>query len=373
MQIANAAPFASPSVSSRARQNTVFDSGAPLMKQSAEKYLQYMSSVKNSSPHTILNYGKDLSQFLEFLSPPGTQPPPLKEITHTIIREFVAHLHDQGLEKSSIARKLAALRSFFKYCVREGLLAENPARLVPTPKLPKRIPSVLSAEEMNGFLNQLAAMGPTAQASGGNPRSMIDPSAIPQIVADAPKRSGRKGDRMFLRRDRALLELLYAAGLRVSELTGLNLIDIDQKERVLRVRGKGNKERIVPYGTKAQEALENYWILREELLTQKSSARGRRQGPPHTQAVFLNYAGRRLTQRSVGRLVKKYVRLANIDWDLHPHSLRHAFATHLLADGADLRAIQELLGHQSLSTTQKYTHASIRQLMDIYDKAHPHA
>jgi integrase/recombinase XerC len=373
MQIANAAPFASPSVSSRTRQNTVFYSGAPLMKQSAENYLQYMSSVKNSSPHTILNYGKDLSQFLEFLSPPGTQPPPLKEITHTIIREFVAHLHDQGLEKSSIARKLAALRSFFKYCVREGLLAENPARLVPTPKLPKRIPSVLSAEEMNGFLNQLAAMGPTAQASGGNPRSVIDPSAIPQIVADAPKRSGRKGDRMFLRRDRALLELLYAAGLRVSELTGLNLIDIDQKERVLRVRGKGNKERIVPYGTKAQEALENYWILREELLTQKSSARGRKQGPPHTQAVFLNYAGRRLTQRSVGRLVKKYVRLANIDWDLHPHSLRHAFATHLLADGADLRAIQELLGHQSLSTTQKYTHASIRQLMDIYDKAHPHA
>jgi integrase/recombinase XerC len=343
------------------------------MKQSAEKYLQYLSSVRNSSPHTILNYGKDLSQFQEFLSPPGTQPPPLKEITHTIIREFVAHLHDQGLEKSSIARKLAALRSFFKYCVREGLLAENPARLVPTPKLPKRIPSVLSAEEMNGFLNQLAEMGPTAQASGGNPRSMIDPSTIPQIVADAPKRPGRKGDRMFLRRDRALLELLYAAGLRVSELTGLNLIDIDQKERVLRVRGKGNKERIVPYGSKAQEALENYWILREELLTQKSSSRGRKQGPPHTQAVFLNYAGRRLTQRSVGRLVKKYVRLANIDWDLHPHSLRHAFATHLLADGADLRAIQELLGHQSLSTTQKYTHASIRQLMDTYDKAHPHA
>jgi site-specific recombinase XerD len=178
---------------------------------------------------------------------------------------------------------------------------------------------------------------------------------------------------LFLPRDRALLELLYAAGLRVSELTGLNLVDIDQKERVLRVRGKGNKERIVPYGSKAQEALEKYWPLREELLLQKSAARGGRRGPPHTQAVFLNYAGRRLTQRSVGRLVKKYVRLVNINWDLHPHSLRHAFATHLLADGADLRAIQELLGHQSLSTTQKYTHASIRQLMEIYDKSHPHA
>jgi integrase/recombinase XerC len=332
------------------------------MKQAAARYLQYMSSVKNSSPHTILNYGKDLSQFEEYLAPPGMQPPALSEITHTIIREFVGHLHDHGLEKSSIARKLAALRSFFKYCVREGMLKENPARLVPTPKLPKRIPSVLTAEEMNGFLNRLAEMA--APASGP-----LEPSRkVGGATLLAP---GLKEDGLFLRRDRALLELLYAAGLRVSELTGLNLVDIDQKERMLRVRGKGNKERIVPYGSKAQEALDKYWNLREELLLQKSAARGGRRGP--AQAVFLNYAGRRLTQRSVGRIVKKYVRLVNMNWDLHPHSLRHAFATHLLADGADLRAIQELLGHQSLSTTQKYTHASIRQLMEIYDKAHPHA
>jgi integrase/recombinase XerC len=168
-----------------------------------------------------------------------------------------------------------------------------------------------------------------------------------------------------------LLELLYAAGLRVSELTGLNLVDMEQKERILRVRGKGSKERIVPYGAKAQEALEKYWPVREQLLEQRNL---KRDGElPHTEAIFLNYSGRRLTQRSVGRIVKKYVRIANVNWDLHPHSLRHAFATHLLADGADLRAIQELLGHQSLSTTQKYTHASIRQLMEIYDKAHPHA
>lgn len=166
---------------------------------------------------------------------------------------------------------------------------------------------------------------------------------------------------------------LYAAGLRVSELTGLNLADVEQKERMLRVRGKGDKERIVPYGTKAQGALDKYWPLREQLLLQSSASRGRHRDAPQTEAVFLNYAGRRLTQRSVGRIVKKYVRLVNVNWDLHPHSLRHAFATHLLADGADLRAIQELLGHQSLSTTQKYTHASIRQLMEIYDKAHPHA
>jgi integrase/recombinase XerC len=340
------------------------------MKQAAEKFLQYMSSVRNSSPHTILNYGKDLSQFLEYLTPPGARPPVLTEINHTIIREFVGHLHDQGLEKSSIARKLAALRSFFKYCVREGVLKENPARLVPTPKLPKRIPSVLSAEEMNGFLNQLATMG--TPATGGAPplrQRGRGKAAAARLAGPVTV----KEDGLFLRRDRALLELLYAAGLRVSELTGLNLSDIDQKERVLRVRGKGNKERIVPYGSKAQEALDKYWAFRNELLLQKSAARGGRRGPPHLQAVFLNYAGRRLTQRSVGRLVKKYVRLANINWDLHPHSLRHAFATHLLADGADLRAIQELLGHQSLSTTQKYTHASIRQLMEIYDKSHPHA
>jgi integrase/recombinase XerC len=337
------------------------------MKQATGKFLAYLRSVKNSSPHTILNYGKDLEQFIAYLSPPGVQPPALTAVTHSIIREFVAHLHDAGLQKSSIARKLASLRSFFKYCVREGQLKENPAHLVPTPKLPKRIPAVLSAEEMNGFLNQLAEMGKstTPLATKNRPR-------LPAPVS--PKRSSKLADEgLLLRRDRALLELLYAAGLRVSELTGLNLVDMEQKERVLRVRGKGNKERIVPYGTKAQEALEKYWPVREQLLSRASSTHGRHRGEPHTEAIFLNYAGRRLTQRSVGRIVKKYVRLVNVNWDLHPHSLRHAFATHLLADGADLRAIQELLGHQSLSTTQKYTHASIRQLMDIYDKSHPHA
>jgi integrase/recombinase XerC len=337
------------------------------MKQAIEKYLVYLRSVRNSSPHTILNYGKDLQQFATYLSPPGVETPGLADMTHQIIREYVGHLHSQGLEKSSIARKLASLRSFFKYCVREGLLKENPARLVPTPKLPKRIPSVLSAEEMNGFLNQLAA--PQSSAT-----HVMRPATTVRKLRPEPSSVRRANDEegLLLRRDRALLELLYAAGLRVSELTGLNLADMDRKECMLRVRGKGNKERIVPYGGKAREALDAYWPVREQLLLQSTASR-RRVGPAHHDAVFLNYAGRRLTQRSVGRIVKKYVRLANMDWDLHPHSLRHAFATHLLADGADLRAIQELLGHQSLSTTQKYTHASIRQLMDIYDKAHPHA
>jgi integrase/recombinase XerC len=344
------------------------------MKEAIAKYLAYLRTVRNSSPHTVSNYGRDLEQFLGFVSPPGSAAPTLRAVHHTMIREFVSHLHDHGLEKSSIARKLAALRSFFKYCVREGQLKESPARLVPTPKLPKRIPSVVSAEEMNGFLNQLAGIAHRPVGGGG-------------LANKANKGGGRKMPRpggreknsheptyleegLLLRRDRALLELLYAAGLRVSELTGLNLLDIEQKERILRVRGKGNKQRIVPYGAKAQEALEKYWPVRQQLL---GAAPRSAHEDPHAQAVFLNYAGRRLTQRSVGRIVKKYVRLVNVNWDLHPHSLRHAFATHLLADGADLRAIQELLGHQSLSTTQRYTHASIRQLLEVYDKAHPHA
>jgi integrase/recombinase XerC len=339
------------------------------MKPAIESYLQYLVSVKNSSPHTISNYGKDLRQFVAFLTPPGVSLPALTAINHRIIREFVAHLHDQGLEKTSIARKLAALRSFFKYCVREGKLNESPARLVPTPKLPKRIPSILSAEEMNSFLNHLAEMGGSLPKSTKKSKKERSPAEA-LALRNEPK---LREEDLLLRRDRALLELLYAAGLRVSELTGLDLVDIEQKERVLRVTGKGNKERIVPYGNKAQEALDKYWPLREQLLLQTSGGYASSTATPHSEAVFLNYAGRRLTQRSVGRIVKKYVRLVNMNWDLHPHSLRHAFATHLLADGADLRAIQELLGHQSLSTTQKYTHASIRQLMDIYDKSHPHA
>jgi len=337
------------------------------MKPTIQKYIEYMRSVRNSSPHTLVNYGNDLAQFVTFLTPPGTETPKLGQVNHHMIREYVAHLHDTGLEKSSIARKLAALRSFFKYCVREGRLNENPARLVATPKLPKRVPAVLSAEEMNGFLNQLAGSGKAAERDGGRKRQRETGGIA--LVERPGVSTGIQEDGLLLPRDRAILEMLYAAGLRVSELTGLNLVDMDQKDQMLRVRGKGNKERIVPYGGKAAQALRAYWPVRDSLL-QESADAGRK---PSAEAVFLNYRGDRLTQRSIGRIVKKYVKLVNVNWDLHPHSLRHAFATHLLADGADLRAIQELLGHQSLSTTQKYTHASIRQLMDIYDKAHPHA
>jgi integrase/recombinase XerC len=315
------------------------------MKSTIGQFLNYLRSVRNASPHTLRSYENDLSQFVTFLTPPGTETPALADVTHLMIREFVAHLHDLGLEKSSIARKLAAIRSFFKFAVREGMVLRNPARMVATPKLRHRIPPVLSAEDLNAFLDGVIA----APASGGR------------------KRTGATDEhRLLVKRDRAILELLYASGLRVSELTGLNLADMDRKEQMLRVRGKGNKERIVPYGGKAEQALEAYGPVRDDILRKAGSG-------GDFQAVFLNHFGTRLTPRSVARVVKKYVRLINSNWDLHPHSLRHAFATHLLADGADLRAIQELLGHSSLSTTQRYTQVSIRQLLEVYDKAHPRA
>jgi len=315
------------------------------MKNAIEKFLAYLRVVRNASPHTLRSYRNDLRQFLEYLSPPGAPEVSLQGIDHRVIREFLGHLHDRKLQKRSMARKLASLRSLFKFCAREGLVRDNPARLVATPKLPTRIPAVLSAEEMNAFLDRLASgdLGPPARRTKGG------------------KESG-----LMLQRDRAILELLYASGLRVSELTGLDMNDIDRQEQMLRVLGKGNKERIVPYGAKAEQALLAYEPIRGRLLQQA-------QGRGQKEALFLNCDGRRLGVRSVGRIVKKYVKLMNVNWDLHPHSLRHAFATHLLADGADLRAIQELLGHVSLSTTQRYTHASIRQLMEVYDKAHPRA
>jgi integrase/recombinase XerC len=317
------------------------------MKSAVSQFLDHLRSVRNASPHTIRSYQTDLSQFVTFLTPPETETPAIAAVTHLMIREFVAHLHDLNLEKSSIARKLAAIRSLFKFAVREGMVIRNPARLVATPKLPKRIPSVLSAEDLNAFLDGVVA-GPVT-TSGRRKR----PGA-------------QEANRALVKRDRAILEMLYASGLRVSELTGLNIADMDRKEQMLRVRGKGNKERIIPFGGKAEQALEAYGPTRDEIL-RKAGSKG------NHQAVFVNHSGTRLTPRSVARIVKKYVRLINVNWDLHPHSLRHAFATHLLADGADLRAIQELLGHSSLSTTQRYTHASIRQLLEVYDKAHPRA
>lgn len=320
------------------------------MKRAIERFIQHLRFERNASPQTIREYRRDTQQFAAFVTPPGEDPPALSTLDHRVVREYVGMMYDRGLERASVARRLASLRTFFKYCVREGYTKQNPARLVKTPKLARRVPRVLTAEELNDFLDTLG------QKTGAKKSQRKRP----------PTARSENEAKVILKRDRAILELLYASGLRVSELVGLNLGDIDQAGQMLRVLGKGNKERVVPYGTKARAALEAYWPVREELL-----AKARVEVNP--EAVFLNHLGARLTDRSVRSAVKKYSRLANVNWDLHPHSLRHAFATHLLADGADLRAIQELLGHVSLSTTQRYTQASIRQLMDVYDKAHPHA
>lgn len=323
---------------------------APHMKlqEHIEKFLEYLRYVRNASPKTIVNYKIDLAQFVAFVTPPGEKPLALEKVDHLVIREFIASLYDRKLERTSVARKLAALRSFFRYCVREELIKQNPARLVAHPKLPKRIPSVLTAEEMNTFLNEMRS----------TPAKKLRARALTELEV--------RHARAVMARDRAILELLYASGLRVSELTGLNLPDVNPHEQLLRVLGKRRKERIVPYGSKAREALENYWPHREWIIRHVKE-------PGDFEAVFLNRFARRISARAILTIVKKYVRLFHHNWHLHPHSLRHAFATHLLADGADLRAIQELLGHSSLSTTQRYTHATINQLMSVYDKSHPHA
>jgi len=303
------------------------------MDELIERYIQYLQYERNASPHTVRNYRSDLVQFRDFLAQgqPGSKVS-LKSIDALRIRGFLAHLFEKEQKKTSIARKLAAVRAFFKFLSRERALAENPAAAVSTPKLARTLPRIMSEEEMNDFLDRV---GQAAQSG--------DPALV---------------------RDRAILELLYASGLRVSELTGLDLRNVNFGDGIVLVRGKGDKERIVPFGSKAREALTAYLPAREKVLRENKATAA---------ALFLNPRGGRLTPRSVDRLLKKHIRRFGANVKVSPHSLRHAFASHLLAEGADLRAIQEMLGHKSLATTQKYTQVSIKQLMDVYDKTHPKA
>ena len=280
----------------------------------------------NVSPHTLSAYASDLAQFLEYFSPPGAEPPGPREFEVWKIREWLGDLYQRKLTAISMRRKLSALRAFFRFLAREGAIELNPARLVRMPKAPLRLPQVMTEEQVNGLLDGVIA---------------------------------GKLERQHPARDVAIFEFLYGCGLRVSELVGLNLNDIDRGERWLRIRGKGRKERQVPYGAKAEAALERY--LPERKAT------------PAETAVFLNHRGGRLTRRGVELIVKLYATYLSGDSSVHPHSFRHAYATHLLADGADLRAIQELLGHARLSTTQKYTQVSLTDLIAVYDRAHPKA
>ncbi len=298
------------------------------MSELAAAIDRYLAELARSqaSPHTLESYAVDLRQFLEYFSAPGAEPPPPAQMGVQEIREWLADLYSRQLSTVSMRRKLAAVRSLFRSLSREGAIAMNPARLVRTPKAPKTIPEVMTAEQANGLLDAVAA---------------------------------DKFERPHPARDRAIFEFLYGCGLRISELVGLNLEDIDTAERWVLVRGKGRKERQVPVTGSAASALDRY-------LPERGA-------PPSSPLRFSITAAAGSPRGEPAASSSLYGILVNGDSSLHPHSFRHAYATHLLADGADLRAIQELLGHARLSTTQKYTQVSLTALMEVYDRAHPKA
>ncbi|HSQ55418.1 MAG TPA: tyrosine recombinase XerC [Gemmata sp.] len=297
------------------------------LEQALAEFLTHLGLEKNASDKTVKSYREDLTQALTFarerIRKSSVQP---EDWNTRLLRGFVAWLHEQGYARSTVARRLAAVRSFGKFLCRQGVLKENPAKGLRGPRQEKRLPHFLTMEDVKKLL-------------------------------EAPSDAHWAG-----RRDRAILETLYSAGLRVSELVGLDLQDADLADGVMTVRGKGKKERLALLGPEAVKAIQNWLVDRGQLLevVQKDST-----------AVFLNKNGTRLTVRSIGRLLAKHLQSAGLDPRTSPHTLRHSFATHLLDAGADIRGVQELLGHKSLATTQVYTHVSTRRLKDTYMKAHP--
>ncbi len=293
------------------------------MQAATTAFLRHLERERNASPHTIRAYAEDLAQLTEHLRRELGREPRPEDVDHLALRGFLAELHRRGLAKSSSARKLAGLRTFFRYLCREGRLQANPARVLATPRKEKRIPAVLDEAQV-------------------------------QALLDLP------GDGLEAVRGRAILELLYASGMRCAELVALDTGEVDLDARMVRVLGKGRKERVVLFGHRAQETL-RAWLPERARLR------------PKTDALFLNARGGRLTDRSVRAIVARRVQQTALARRCSPHTLRHSFATHLLTRGADLRAIQELLGHASLSTTQRYTHVDTRHLLAVYKKAHPRA
>lgn len=285
-----------------------------------DKFIIYLKTEKNSSRHTIINYTIDLKAFASFLGEKD-----IGDVDHLTLRRFLAEMRTKNYSKRTIARKLASLRTFFKFLFREGHIKTNPITAVSTPKLDKILPKFLDVEKVVKLL----------------------------LAPDEKEPSGL--------RDRAVMETLYSTGIRVSELVGLDITDVDFISGVAKVFGKGSKERMVPIGDTALSAIRKYL-----------EKRGKR-APKEKDAIFLNKSGRRLTDRSVRRIIDKYIRACGIQEKISPHSLRHSFATHLLDRGADLRSVQELLGHMNLSTTQIYTHVTTKRLKAVYDKAHPRA
>ncbi|HWM89290.1 MAG TPA: tyrosine recombinase XerC [Thermoanaerobaculia bacterium] len=310
------------------------------MRALIHRYLEHLEGERNVSPETLRAYERDLLRFHLFLSrdflgvDPETVRP--KDVDALAVRSFLASMTREGLAKSSQGRALAAVRSLFRFACREGSLAANPAQGVKTPKVPKTLPRHLRPGEVENLLE------------------------APSVDRD------KRGDKPLGRRDQAILELLYAAGLRVSELVGLDWRDIDLSARVLRVMGKGRKERMVPFGRPAGEALRHWLEVWEGIRAQAGVL-------DDEDPVFLNRYGGRLTDRSVRNILDRWVESAAVAKGVHPHTMRHTFATHLLENGADLRTIQELLGHSSLSTTQKYTHLEVERLLLVYREAHPRA
>ncbi|HWZ81053.1 MAG TPA: tyrosine recombinase XerC [Terriglobales bacterium] len=289
----------------------------------ADSFLRHLLE-RNSSPHTIKAYTGDLDAFAAYV---GSRE--WKAIDHIAIRGFLSQLYEQGLSKTSVARALAAVRSLYRWLAQEGVVEQNPAKLVSTPRLSKKLPRVPTIEEMNSVLDG----------------KMPEQASFPE-------------------RDRLLLELLYGCGIRNSELVGINLDDIRMSAEAILIRGKGKKERYVPFGGTARAALATYLPWRQNLLLTLKKANA---------ALLVNQRGGRLTTRSVGRIVKRIAVAKGLSPDVHPHTLRHAFGTHMLEEGADLRAIQELLGHERLATTQRYTQLSVKHVMNVYDQTHPRA
>jgi integrase/recombinase XerC len=297
------------------------------MRTAVARFLQYLAVERNASAYTVKSYREDLTALVDYLAEAnGKNPPSPGTVTVSDLRGFVAALHEAGYAKTTIARHLASMRSFFRFGLREGWAQTNPAKPLRNPRKSRSLPHFLSAEDLSRLF-------------------------------DAPP-----ADEPMGKRDRAILETMYSAGLRVSEVVGLDESDMDIKAGLLRIRGKGRRERLAPVGSYALNALRHWLPLRKPPAAKKDPC-----------PVFLNKFGHRLTTRSVARMLEKYLRLTGLDRRTTPHSLRHSFATHLLDRGADIRSVQELLGHKSLVTTQIYTHVSASALRAVYERAHPRA
>jgi integrase/recombinase XerC len=294
-----------------------------MVEKAIDQFLRSLGG-RNASAHTIKAYTGDLKNFSEYVATRNWSA-----IDHLTIRGFLSHLYDKGLDKPSVARALAAVRSLYRWLAQEGIVEQNPAALVSTPKLGKKLPRVPTIEEMNSVLD----------------------GKMPEIAA-------------FPERDRLMFELLYGCGIRNSELIGINLDDIRLSNEAILIRGKGKKQRFVPFGDSVKSALRAYLPLRQQVLAPLKRT---------TTALLINRRGGRLTTRSVGRIVKKIAVAKGLPPEVHPHTLRHAFGTHLLEEGADLRAIQEMLGHERLSTTQRYTQLTMKHVLQVYDQTHPRA